>query len=113
MDRDQLDFAIVGSIGLALVFYLAVAILNDLGLFLFYVDTSRSDSPSLYLLTLACCLLVFLPLGFFLERRMIRHQSIKRNWREIPVPSRERPVRARIWGLVEHDEENHARSEHA
>ena len=111
MDRDQLDFAIVGSIGLALVFYLAVAILNDLGLFPFYVDTSRPDSPSLYVLTLACCLLVFLPLGFFLERRMMRYQSTKRNWHEIPIPSRERPVRAGIWRSVEHDEENHARSE--
>jgi len=113
MDRDQLDFAIVGSIGLALVFYLAVAILNDLGLFPFYVDTSRSDSPSLYVLTLACCLLVFLPLVFFLERRMMHHQSIKRNSREIPVPYRERPARAEIWRSVEHYEENHARSEHA
>jgi hypothetical protein len=112
MDRDQLDFVIVGSIGVALVFYLAVAILNDLGLFPFYVNTSRSDSPSLYVLTLACCLLVFLPLGFFLERRMMRYQSTKRNWHEIPIPSRGKPVRAEFSRPVDHDEENHARSEH-
>jgi hypothetical protein len=112
MDRDQLDFVIVGGIGVVLLLYLAGAILNDLGLFPFYVNSSRSDSPSLYVLTLACCLLVFLPLGFFLERRMMRHQSTKRDWHAIPIPSRERPVRAVIWRSVEHDEENHARSEH-
>jgi hypothetical protein len=111
MDRDQLDFAIVGSIGVALVFYLVAAILNDLGLFPFYIDTPRSESPTLYMLSLACCLLVFFPVGFFLERRMMRYHSTKRNWHEIPIPSRERPVRAGIWRSVEHDEENHARSE--
>jgi O-antigen/teichoic acid export membrane protein len=102
MDRDKLDFVLVGSVGVALVLYLAAAILNDLGLFPFYIENLRSDSPTLYMLALACCLLVFLPLGFFLERRMMRYQSTKRNWHEIPIPSREKPVRA--------DEENHARS---
>ena len=112
MDRDKLDFVLVGSVGVALALYLAAAILNDLGLFPFYIENLRSDSPTLYVLTLACCLLVFLPLGFFLERRMMRYQSTKRDWHAIPIPSRERPVRAEIGRSAEHDEENHAHSEH-
>ena len=112
MDRDQLDFIIVGTIGVALVLYLAAAILNDLGLFPFYIENLRSDSPTLYMLTLACCLLIFLPLGFFLERRMMRYQSTRRNWHTIPIPSQEKPVRAEIWRPVDQDEENHTRSEH-
>jgi hypothetical protein len=113
VDRDTLDFVAVGGIGVVLLLYLAGAILNDLGLFPFYIDNLRSDSPTLYMLTLACCLLLFLPLGFFLERRMMRHQSTKRNWHEIPIPSREKPVRAEFSRPVDYDDENHARSEHA
>ena len=112
MDRDTLDFVVVGGIGVVLLLYLAGAILNDLGLFPFYIDNLRSDSPTLYVLTLACCLLVFLPLGFFLERRMMRHQSTGRNWRTIPILSQEKPVRAEFSRPVDHDEDNHARSEH-
>jgi len=112
VDRDKLDFVLVGSVGVALALYLAVAILNDLGLFPFYIENLSSDSPTQYALALACCLLIFLPLGFFLERRMMRYQSTRRNWRTIPIPSQEKPVRVGIWRSVERDEENDARLEH-
>jgi len=111
MDRDKLDFVLVGSVGVALALYLAAAILNDLGLFPFYIDTPRSDSPTLYMLTLACGLLLLLPLGFFLERQIMRCQSARRNWRTISIPSQDRSVRIGISQVIDNDEENRVRSQ--
>jgi hypothetical protein len=111
MDRDKLDFVIVGGIGVALAVYLAAAILNDLGLFPFYIDAPRSDSFMLYMLTLACCLLLFLPVGFFLEKHMMRYRPAKRNWHTIRIPSNDHSVSAGISRVADHDEENHARSQ--
>jgi hypothetical protein len=112
MERDTLDFVVVGGIGVALLLYLAGAILNDLGLFPFYTNAPKSDSPILYMLTLACCLLLFLPVGFFLEKHMMHHQPPKPNRHTIPIPSNDSSIKGGIWRSVDHDEENHARSEH-
>jgi hypothetical protein len=113
MDRDTLDFVVVGGIGVALLLYLAGAILNDLGLFPSYANAPRSDSPVLYMwYMLAFCLLLFLPVGFFLEKHMMQHQPAKRNRHTIPIPSNDTSVKGRIWRPVDHDEENHSRSEH-
>jgi hypothetical protein len=113
MDRDTLNFVVVGGIGVALVLYLAGAILNDLGLFPFYANAPRSDSPMLYVLyMLAFCLLLFLPAGFFLEKHMMHHQPAKRNRRTIPIPSNDSSIKGWIWRSVDRDEENHTRSEH-
>ena len=109
MDRDTLDFVLVGSIGVALVLCLAAAILNDLGLISFYLNAPKSNSAAQYMLALACCLLLFLPFGLFLEKQMIRHHPAKRNWHTMHIPSQNRSVRVGIW-QIDHDEEKRARS---
>lgn len=106
MDRDQLDFVIVGSIGVALVLYLAAAILNDLGLFPFYINVPRSESPMFYMLGLACCLLLFLPVGFFLEKHMKHYRPARANWYTIPIRSNDDSIRNGILRVADYDEEN-------
>lgn len=112
MKRDDLDFVLVGSIGAALCLYLFGAILNDLGLFPFYVDTPRADSATAFMLGLAGCLLLFLPVAFFLEKYMMRIQQAKKDPYVILRYHDELP-KAQVWRAVDsrdRDEENRARS---
>jgi hypothetical protein len=107
MDRDKLDFVIVGGIGVAVLVCLVAAILRDLGLRIpFYVDI-RPDSPTVFLVILGCGLLLFLPVGFYLENHMMGRQSARR-----PFPSRS-PSSRQVWRAVnskDHNEANHVRS---
>jgi hypothetical protein len=107
MDRDKLDFVIVGGIGVAVLVCLLAAILHDLGFrFPFYVDVPP-DSPTVFLLVLACGLLLFLPIGFYLEKHMTRRQSAK------PASPSSSPSSTQVWRAVDskdRDEANRARS---
>ena len=59
MDRDKLDFVIVGGIGVALLIYLVAAILRDLGLFrsvpFYFGLPSESSMVFLSVLSVAHC----------------------------------------------------------
>jgi len=107
MDRDRLDFVIVGGIGVAVLICLVGAILRDLGFRLpFYVDI-RPDDPTVFLVVLGCGLLLFLPIGFYLEKHMADRQSARR-----ASPSRF-PSSRHVWRKVDsrdHDEANRVRS---
>jgi hypothetical protein len=107
MDRDKLDFVIVGGIGVAVLVCLVAAILRDLGLRIsFYVDV-RPDSPTVFLVVLGCGLLLFLPVGFYLERHMTRRQSAK------PASPSRSPSSRQVWRAVDskdRDEANRVRS---
>jgi hypothetical protein len=107
MDRDKLDFVIVGGIGAAVLVCLLAAILRDLGFRIpFYADVPP-DSLTVFLVILACGLLLFLPIGFYLERHTTGRQSARRAY-----PSRS-PASRQVWRAVDskdHDEENRIRS---
>jgi len=112
MKRDDFDFVLVGSIGAALALYLFAAILNDFGLFPFYIDTPRTESATPFLLGLAGCLLLFLPVAFFLEKHMIRSQQAKKD-PHIVLRHQDEFPRTQVWHAVDprdRDEENRARS---
>jgi hypothetical protein len=112
MKRDDLDFVLVGSIGAALALYLFGAILNDFGLFPFYIDTPRAESATAFLLGLAGCLLLFLPVAFFLEKHMMRIQQANKDPYVVLRHQDEFP-KAQVWRAVDprdRDEENRARS---
>ncbi len=110
MKRDDLDFVLVGSIGAALALYLFGAILNDFGLFPFYIDTPRADSATPFLLGLAGCLLLFLPVAFFLEKYMMRTQQAKKDPYVVLRHQDELP-KTQVWHAVDprdRNEENRA-----
>jgi hypothetical protein len=112
MDRDKSDFVIVGGFGLALLIYLVVAILRDLGVFRsipFYFSLP-SESFMVFLWVLGLASLLFLPIGFYLEKQMVRHQSARRVWHTVSIPSGGRPVKIGIW-QVDQDEKNRNGSE--
>jgi hypothetical protein len=101
MDRDALDFVIVGGIGAGVLICLVAAILRDLGLFRsipFYVDI-WPDTPTMFLVVLGCGLLLFLPIGFYLQKHMTGRQSARR-----ASPSRF-PSSMQVWREV--DSKNH------
>ncbi len=107
-----MDFVLVGSIGAALALYLFGAILNDFGLFPFYIDTPRAESATTFLLGLAGCLLLFLPVALFLEKHMMRIQQAKKDPYVVLRHQDEFP-KAQVWRAVDsrnRDEENNARS---
>jgi uncharacterized membrane protein len=83
MDEDKLAHVIVGGIGVAVLICLVVAILRDLGVFRsipFYFSIP-SDSFMVFLWVLGLASLLFLPIAFYLEKQMVRHQSARRVWK--------------------------------
>jgi uncharacterized membrane protein len=114
MDRDRLDFVIVGGIGVVVLIYLVAAILHDLGLFRsipFYLSL-QSDSFMVILWILALGSVLFLPIAFYVERRIMHYPRAKRNWHKISIPFQNRAVRIGIRRPVDYDEEDRPRSEH-
>jgi hypothetical protein len=79
MDRDKLDFVIVGGIGVAVLICLAAAILRDLGFRVPFYVSIPPDTLTVFLVVLACGLLVFLPIGFYLEKHMTVRQSARQS----------------------------------
>ena len=111
MDRDKLDFVIVGGIGVAVLICLVAAILRDLGLFRsipFYFSLP-SESFMVFLLVLGLASVLFLPIAFYLEKQMVRHQLVTRIWDTVSIPPDGRPVKTGIW-QVDQDEEDRAGS---
>jgi hypothetical protein len=107
MDRDKLDFVIVGGIGVALLIYLVAAILRDLGLFRsipFYFNLP-SESFMVFLWVLGLASVLFLPIAFYLEKPKVRRRSARRIWHRVSIASGGRPVKIGIW-QVDQDEEN-------
>lgn len=107
MDRDKLDFVIVGGIGVAVLIYLVAAILRDLGLFRsipFYFRLPP-ESPLVFLWVLGLGSVLFLPIGFYLEKQMVRCRSARWTWHTVSVPPERKSVKIGIW-QVDQDEEN-------
>jgi hypothetical protein len=102
MDRDTLDFVIVGGIGVAVLICLVAAILRDLGFRVpFYVNIPP-DTPTVFVV-ITCGLLFFLPIGFYLEKHMTARQSAR------PASPSRFPSSKQVWRTVDskdHDEEN-------
>jgi len=112
MDRDKLDFVIVGGIGVAVLMCLVAAILRDLGLFRsipFYFSLP-SESFMVFLWVLGLASVLFIPIGFYLQKQVAIHQSARRIWRTASIPSQDRSVKIRSW-YVGQDEKNRTSSE--
>jgi hypothetical protein len=106
MDRDQLDFVIVGGIGVAVLICLVAAILRDLGLFRsipFYFSLP-SESFMVFVWVLGLASVLFLPIGFYLEKSKVGHQSARRGLHAVSNRPGRRPVRIGIW-QVDQDEQ--------
>jgi uncharacterized membrane protein len=114
MDRDKLDFVIVGGIGVAVLIYLVAAILHDLGLFRsipFYFSLP-SEGFIVFLWVLGVASVLLLPIAFYLEKPKAKRQSARRTWRTVSIPSRIGHLKIGIWQVAQ-DEENHTGSNDA
>jgi hypothetical protein len=107
MERDKLDFVIVGGIAVALLIYLVAAILHDLGLLrsIPFRLSLPSESLVLFLWLLGLASVLFLPIAFYLEKPKVRRRSARRTWRTISIPPGGGPVKIRSW-QVDQDKEN-------
>ena len=82
---------------------LSVWSLADLRSFPFYVSVPApgSNSAPLFLFVLAGCLVAFLPCAFLLEKRMVRYQSLKRDWFLVLDPVQRKFIRVGVWHRVD------------
>jgi hypothetical protein len=98
-NRDHLDFIIVGGIGVGVLIYLVAAIPRDLGLFSSIPFYFRLPPETLlvFLWVLGLASVLLLPIGFYLERKMVGCRSARRTWHTFSVRPGRRSVKVGTW----------------